>query len=344
MTHQAKKIVINCCIIAAILGVGAWVLSLFVHLGNVEYTNNAQVKQDLVAVNCRVQGFVQKIYVGEFQQVHKGDTLAVIEDTEFRLRVKQAEAALETARHGKAATQKGVSGASNQISVTEAGIAEVKVLLKNAETDYNRYKKLYEQGAVTRQQFEGVETQYESLKAKVETLTRQKAGAGIGREETTIRVDQQSAGIEAAEAAVELAKLNLSYTVILAPCDGYTSRKLIQEGELMQPGKLAFSIVNTEEVWVLANFKESQMQHIDMGSKATMTIDAIPGATFTGQVIAISDATGAQYSATPTDNSAGNFIKVEGRIPVKISIQTANPQEALKKLRSGLNVELEILY
>ena len=344
MGQKAKKIIINCVLIAVILGIGAWVLSLFVHLGNVEYTNNAQVKQDLVAVNCRVQGYVKKIYVGEFQQVHRGDTLMVIEDTEFILHVKQAEAALARARAGQNVQNRAIATVGNAEHISQANLDEVRIRMEHAKVDFDRYSNLMQKGAVTREQYDQKKTEYEALKARYESLANVEKGSKLTTHEQRERLTLSGPEIEAAEAALDLAKLNLSYTVITAPCDGYTSRKLIQEGELMQPGKLAFTLVNTEDVWIIANFKESQMQHIDLGSVVNITVDAIQNAKFQGKVIAISDATGAQYSATPTDNSAGNFVKVEGRIPVKISIESATPQEALKKLRSGLNAELEVIY
>ena len=338
MNKRTKKTIANVIIVALIVCGIAWIASIFIHIGG-EFTENAQVEQDIVNVNARVQGFVQKVYVGEYQHVNKGDTLLTIEDSEFRLHLAQAEAALANAQAGKSATEKGVQGASNQMKVTDAGIAEIQVLLKNAETDYLRYEKLYEQDAVTKQQFDAVKTQYESLKAKVETMRRQKQGAGIQQQETSIRVDQSAAGIEVAEAALNLARLNLSYCTVLAPCSGYTARKLVQEGELAQPGMRLFSIVSDQDRWVIANFRETQRGGIQIGSKVEMKVDAFKGKTFEGEVVNISTATGAQYSAVAPDNSTGNFVKVEQRIPVKIMFTQNNDKELLKQLTAGMNVE-----
>ena len=341
MNKRTKKTIANIVIVALIVCGIAWIASIFVHVGG-EYTDNAQVEQDMVNVNARVQGFVQRMYVGEYQHVEKGDTLLVIEDSEFQLHLAQAEAALANARAGKSAVEKGVQGASNQMQVTDASISEVQVLLKNAETDYQRFKTLYEQGAATKQQFDGVKTQYESLKAKVETMRRQKTGAGIAHDETHIRVGQSAAGIDVAEAALKLARLNLSYCTIIAPCSGTTARKLVQEGELLMPGMRVFTIVSDQNRWVTANFRETQRGGIRVGADVEMKVDAFPGKTFHGKVSTISTATGAQYSAVAPDNSTGSFVKVEQRIPVRIQFTSDNDKTLISQLTAGMNVECTV--
>jgi membrane fusion protein (multidrug efflux system) len=138
--------------------------------------------------------------------------------------------------------------------------------------------------------------------------------------------------------------LNLSYTVITAPCDGVTSRKTIQEGQLAQIGQTLLTIVDESEKWVIANYKETQTAHICEGMPVDIKIDTVPGVTCKGCVQAISMATGAQYAVVPQDNSAGNFVKVEQRVPVKIVFSEGNSREAMRKLRAGLNVECKVKY
>lgn len=328
----------NVVILALIVCGIVWIASIFVHPGG-EATDNAQVEQDLVSVNARVNGFVEKIYVDEFSPVRRGDTLLVVESSEYRLHLAQAEAALEAALAGRAVTEKSVSGAKNGMAVTEATIREAEVLLANAEADYQRFKVLYEQEAVTRQQYDQVKTQYESLKARVETLRRQKTGNGIQHDEQSLRVGQQSSAVEAARAAVNLARLQLGYCTVLAPCDGYTSRKLVQQGELVQPGRQLFVIVNGEDRWVVANYRETQLAGIKVGSEVDISVDALDGRKLKGRVQNISTATGAQVSAMPTDNATGNFVKVEQRVPVKIVFTEGNDTALLQRLSAGMNVE-----
>ena len=341
MNKRIKKTIANVLIIALILCGVAWIASIFIHVGG-EYTNNAQVEQDIVNVNSRVQGFIKRVYVREYQHVSKGDTLLTIEDSEFRLHLAQAEAALQNARAGKAATEKGAQGVSNQMQVTDAGMAELQVLLNNAQADYERYSKLYEQEAVTKQQLDGIRTQYESLKAKMEVMRRQRTGAGIAHEETNIHVDQSVSGIDVAKAALELARLNLSYCTIVAPCSGTTARQLVQEGELAQPGMRLFSIVSDQDRWVMANFRETQRADIEVGSLVEIEVDAFKGKKLEGRVVNISTATGAQYSPVAPDNSTGSFVKVEQRIPVKIQFTENNDTALVNQLTAGMNVECVI--
>ena len=344
MNKRTRKIVFNLVVIILLMIGFVWVCLRFVHLGQVEYTDNAQVRQQIVPVNSRVQGFIQKIYFDEYEFVHKGDTLLLIEDTEFRLRVAQAEADYQNALAGRSAMGTAVSTAHNNLAVSDAGIDEVEVLLKNAEKDYVRYKKLLSEEAVTPQQYDGVKTNYEALKAKYEMLVRQKRSVVLVKEEQTQRLNQNEAAVAVASAALDLAKLNLSYTVVLAPCDGVTSRKTIQEGQLIQPGQTLLSIVDEKEKWVIANYKETQTTRIVEGMRVDMKIEAIPDVGYKGWVQAISKATGAQFAVVPQDNSAGNFVKVEQRVPVKIVFSADNTPEDMNRLRAGLNVECEVNY
>lgn len=342
MNKRTKKTIANIVIMALIICGICHIAGTFIHVGG-EFTDNAQIEQDIVNVNSRIQGFIRDVFVEEFQHVNKGDTLMVIEDSEFKLHLAQAESNLRNAITGKAASRKGVNGMAANIAVTEASINEVRVLLNNAETDHVRYKKLYQQGAITRQQYEAVRTQYEELKAKAETMKRQRSVTGMAHDEQSIRLNQQDAAIEVARAALKLAKLNLSYCTITAPCNGHTSKIDIQKGELVQPGMRLFAIVDEQKRWVTANFRETQRDGIAIGRKVEIRIDAMPGKKFEGKVAGISTATGARYSPIAPDNSTGNFVKVEQRIPVKITFTENNDMKLLKQLTAGMNVECKVL-
>lgn len=342
MNKRNKKLIANIIIITFIICGICWISSLFVHIG-MEYTNNAQIRQDIVPVSARVQGYVKEIRFEEFQNVQKGDTLVVIEDSEYRLRLAQAKADYQNALVGKDAMKIGISTIENNISVTDAGIQEIEILLNNAETDYKRFKILLDNKAVTQQQFDAVQTKYESLKAKLETMKRQKRGTNLTKTEQTQRLEQNNLRIEVAKAALDLAELNLSYTVILAPCTGTMSRKNIQVGELIMPGKPLLSVIDNSEKWIVANYRETQRGNINVGDRVEIEVDALPNITFEGRVGAISDATGAQYSISSPDNSVGNFVKVEQRIPVKIVFTENNDTNMLALLACGMSVECKIM-
>lgn len=325
------------------IGIG-WTFGRFIHWGNVEFTDNAQVKQHLTPVNTRVQGFIKRIYFDEYQRVKKGDTLVIIEDTEYRLKVAQAEADYQSALAGKTAMHTTINTTQNNILVTDAAIEEQRVRLQNAEADFKRYEGLLKEEAVTPQQFDRVKTDYEATKARYEQLLRQKQSTSLVKQEQTQRLDQNESAIKLAEAELELARLNLSYTVILATADGVTGRKEIHEGELVQQGQTLVTLVDGTEKWVIANYKETQTTRMQKGQLVDIQVDALPGVAFEGRISSISDATGSFYSLIPQDNSAGNFVKVEQRIPVRIEFTARNRAEDLERLRAGMNVECTVSF
>lgn len=341
MKHRTKKILSYIVTIVIIIAAALWVASKFVHIGNVEFTDNAQIQRQIVPVNSRVQGYIKEIRFKEYEPVKKGDTLVIIDDADMRLRVAQAQADYQNALAGRSVADRSVASARANVAVSEASIAEAKVLMENAAVDLERYRKLLDKNAVTRQQYDGAETDYKAKKARYEMLARQRSATSTVVNETQQRIAQNEAGIELTKALLETAELNLSYTVITAPCDGYVSRKEIQIGELVQPGQTLVDVVDGNEVWVTANYKETQLKHINVGSEVVIKVDAIPDMTFTGKVVAISTATGAALSLLPQDNSAGNFVKVRQRIPVRIEFADGTD---LELLRAGMNVECEVKY
>lgn len=339
--NRTRKIAFNLFVICLLVGGAVYVCSRFVHLGNVEYTDNAQVRRHITPVSTRVQGFIREIRFDDFAEVRRGDTLLVIEDAEFRL--AQAEADLANATAGREATTVGIATMQNNLSVSDAVIDEAKVRMDNARRERDRFEKLLADEAVTRQQYDNVQTAYESAKARYEQLTRAKQSTSLAGQEQTHRLGQNEAVVRLAMAAVDLARLNLSYTVIVAPCDGATGRKDIHEGQLVSPGQTMVDIVDETDVWVVANYRETQLANIAIGAPVTMTVDAVPGVEFSGVVEAVSEATGAALSMIPSDNATGNFVKVEQRVPVRIRLADNDPA-GLRRLRAGLNVEYEVKY
>ncbi|MDE5829752.1 MAG: HlyD family secretion protein [Duncaniella sp.] len=341
---NTKKIIRSILIIAIIAAGIIWVSAHFFHLGNVEWTDNAQVRRNIVPINSRVQGYIERICFNDFEEVHKGDTLVVIDNSEYLLRVAQANAAYQRSLVENTVMGTTISTTESNLSVNDAAIDELRVRLFQAETDYRRYEELLAQKAVTRQQYENVKTNYDAMKAKYDMLLRQKNSTRLVKTEQTQRLDQRKADIEAAKAALDLAQLNLSYTVVTSPCDGIASKKNIQIGQLIQPGQNLLSLVESDKVWVVANYKETQMEHIKDGLEVKIKVDAVPNIIYKGIVTSISIATGAQYSAIPVDNATGNFVKVKQRVPIRIDFSADNSHEALKRLSSGMNVECEVIY
>ena len=342
MNKSAKKILVNTIVVLLIIGGLSWIASTFIHFSG-QWTENAQIRRDMVTMSSRVQGFIKEIRFTGFQQVHAGDTLVIIDDAEYRLRVAQATADLENAMAGHKAMGTSISATSNNLNVSDAALEEVRIQYANAERDYLRFTELLAKDAVTRQQYDGVKTQYEALKAKMQTMEAQKRTTALVKTEQQQRLSQSEGGIEICESALEIARINLGYTVITAKCDGYVSDKFIQEGELVMPGTPLLSIVSSDSPWVIANFREKQMSGITVGDKVDVTVDALNGKKFNAKVEAVATATGAAFSPMAPDNSTGNYVKVEQRIPVKITFTEDNDPKEMERLASGMSVECKVI-
>ncbi len=342
-SKKTIKRLYNTAVILVLLAGVAYVCSRFVHFGNVEYTDDARVDRHIVPVNVRVQGFIKEIRFEDYSRVRKGDTLVIIDDSEYRLRVAQAGADLERTLSGKSTDAAGLKTIESNVTVFDSGIDEAAENLRNAESDYSRYKALLAKDAVTRQQYDDVETRYRTAKARYEQVLRQRNSASLSRNEQTGRLGQSAAMVEVSRSALELARLNLSYTVIVAPCDGRIGRRDIHLGQLVQPGQLLARIVDDAGVWVVADYRETQLKHISVGNEVRIKADAIPGKEFRGRVESLSSATGSAWLSAPVNNATGNFVKVEQRVPVRIGLIDLDGADR-EKLLAGLNVETEVLY
>jgi membrane fusion protein (multidrug efflux system) len=343
MNRKTRRLLQNL-FVMLVLAIGLWwIAAEFIKFNVSTFTDNAQVSRQIVPINARVQGFIKEIRFDEYTFVHKGDTLIIIDEAEYALALAQAEARLQNAVSGKSTVNASISTTASQIGVSEASIEGTRAEMENARRDLDRYQSLLADKAVTAKQYDDAHTKYETLKARYEMLCRQKQSTVLTKDEKAVQLGQHDASIEVARASVELAKLNLSYTVITAPVDGYTSRRNLQVGQLVQPGQTLLSIVDENDVWVIANYKESQTSEMKRGDKVKITVDAIPGKTYIGYIEAISNATGAQYSLVPQNNATGNFVKVEQRLPVKIRFTSDNTPEDISLLRAGLNVECEMM-
>lgn len=340
---QIKR-VYNAVVILLLAAVLVYAASRFVHLGNVEYTDDAQVQRHITPINTRVQGFIKEIRYEEYQHVRRGDTLVVIEDAEYRLQLAQAEANLRGSRSGSSATAAGITTTESNVRVATAGIDEARAGMENARDDYRRYAALIEKDAVTHQQYDNARTRYEAAKARYEQALASRRSTSLVRNEKSHLLGQNTAGVSVAEATVNLARLNLSYTVIVATADGVMGRKDIHEGQLVQPGQTLAKIVDDGQVWVIANYRETQLKHVDVGNNVTFTADALPNVVYHARVVSLSPATGSAYSIVPADNATGNFVKVEQRVPVRIELTADNAAEDVARLRAGLNVEVKVSY
>lgn len=330
-------------ILASLLGIAilAWgiveVVCLFLDYKHTETSNDAQIEQYNSPVNLRASGYINKIYFTEHQDVRKGDTLLVLDDREYRIRVMEAEAALKDALAGATVIDATLQTTQNSASVYEASIAEIEIRLAKLEKDRQRYENLVKRNAATPIQLEQIETEYEATRKKLEATKRQQRAAMSGVKEVSNRRESTEAAIQRATAALEMARLNLSYTVVVAPCDGKLGRRTLEEGQYITAGQTVTYILPDTQKWVIANYKETQVENLKVGQEVRISVDAISDREFTGKITAISGATGSKYSLVPTDNSAGNFVKIQQRIPVRIEF-TDLSKEDNDRLAAGMMV------
>ena len=322
----------------AILAYGLWKLvGVFRDYTATETCNDAQVEQYIAPVNLRASGYIAKVCFKEHQQVHKGDTLLILDDREYRIRLMEAEAALKDAKASGNVINASEQTTQTSASVYSASIDEIEVRLAKLAKDIERYRNLGANKAATPIQLEQLEVEYEATQKKLEATKKQQEAAYKGVNEVSTRRGSVAAAIQRAEAAVEMAKLNLSYCVVVAPCDGKLGRRTIEEGQMVNSGTTITYIIPNNQQWVIANYKETQVENLHVGQKVRMTVDALDNKVFEGTVTAISGATGSKYSLVPTDNSAGNFVKIQQRVPVRIDFSNLSAEDN-NRLAAGMMV------
>ncbi len=301
-------------ILLGLVGFGArrWIYGLS-HVS----TDNAQVDGHIVPILPKVGGFVTEVRIDENQRVKEGDTLVVLDDRDYKVRLAQAEADLAVA----------LAGVSNRARVgqAEAQVEQAQANALKAHADLDRLRPLASQDIVSKQQLDAAEA------------AARAADAALAASQAALVAADARVG--AARAARDQAALNLSYTRVTAPAAGVVSKKTVELGQLVQAGQPLMSVVPLEDIWVTANLKETQIEDVKSGEPAEFTVDAYPGITFHGRVESISPATGARFSLLPPDNATGNYTKVVQRVPVRVRPDKVDPAHPL---RPGMSVVVTI--
>jgi membrane fusion protein (multidrug efflux system) len=277
-------------------------------------TDNAQVDGHVVPILPKVGGFVAEVHVQENQSVQAGDTLVVLDDRDYRARLAQTEADL-------VALLATVSSRT-RVGQADAAVAQAQVNALKAHADLARIEPLAAANIVSGQQLDAARAAAAAADAQLAAAQAALLGA--------------DARVASARATRDQAALQLSYARILAPASGVVSKKSVEIGQLVQPGQPLMSVVPLDDVWVVANLKETETADVTPGDSAEVTVDAYSGIRFHGHVESLSPATGAKFSLLPPDNATGNFTKVVQRIPVRIRLDGA-PDPA-HPLRPGMSV------
>jgi len=305
-----------------------------------QVTDDAYVRGDITPLSAQIEGYVRRVPVDDFQRVKQGELLVEIEADDYRARVAQAEAnllgaeaAIENLKARKEAQHAQVAEAEDAIKATQADVERTR--LEDA-----RQRTLLATTFGTRQQVEQADAAAQRFAA---TLARDQAALDAQRRDLAVLDTQESqlrADAKAKQAALDLAKINLGYTRITSPVDGEVSERDVRAGQYVHAGSQVITVV-PDNVWVVANYKETQLTHVAIGQHAEIRVDTFPGIVINAMVDSIAPASGAQFSLLPPDNATGNFTKVVQRIPVKLRITPDNPPAG--KLRPGMSVVATIL-
>ncbi len=347
--------------------VGLALTVLLIGCGSGEETDNAQIQADISPVIPKIPGTVLAVKTDDNRPTKTGDTLVILDDREFALRVQQAEVALQQAEANVTLARKtaqtassGTGSASSNADAALAGITQAQAGIKIAEVrviqskqNFDRQAALYAQQSTTKATYDNTKAEYDAAEAQLNAAKQQVAvlqqQASAARKQVTTVSNQAGVateGIRLAELAVKQARTNLemtrlqhSYCVITAPADGIISSKSVQVGQEVSPGQTLMQVAGNSKVWVVANFKETQVGEMRVGQAAEVKVDAYPDKVFKGKVESLSPATGARFSMLPPDNATGNFVKVTQRIPIKIAFTETDPNTPL---RAGMSAEVTV--
>lgn len=310
------------------------------HALSYEGTDNAQIESNAVPVLSRVSGYIDHFKLLDYQQVKQGDTLVVVDDHEYVLAVKQAEADLLAAQADLSSAESQIPTIGSDQDVASAGISVEEVTLRQAKRDVARDEALFKEGSITQRQFERSQSAYQTAVQMLASSKSKLKQAGTQTGNAKAQIMRAKATIAARETALEKAKLNLSYTKIIAPAAGKLGKTNLKTGQYVQGGQQLFNLVSNDNYWIVANFKETQIEHMKVGQLVDIIIDGYPDQKITGTISDFSDATGARFSLLPPDNSTGNFVKVTQRVPVTIQINNAESLKGI--LKAGLSVDVDV--
>ena len=305
-----------------------------------EMTDNAQIETSIVPVITRTSGYVKTISIKDYDSVQQNQLVVELDDAELQATLEEQKADLLQSTSDVANAKAQLENATLSLK-NNKGIIDLRTIRqKKALNDLTRDQNLFKEQAITKKQLD--ETEYQVASANQEATNAQTEFAIANNKIAVLRetLNKANAMIQMKQAKIKETELKLSYTKITTPSTGKIGKKNINIGQFVQAGTPMFSIVNDSSYWVVANFKESQLETLVEGKKVNIRVDAYPDLNIQGTILSLSDATGAKFSLLPPDNSSGNFIKVTQRIPVKISIDN---QAAFKsKLRAGMSVFITV--
>ncbi|MGC1458460.1 MAG: HlyD family secretion protein [Steroidobacteraceae bacterium] len=303
-------------------------------------TNDAYLESDLTPITSKVAGYLRDLPIQDYQQVHRGQVLAQLVDEDYRAAVAQAEAAIAAAQAQSRTLQAQRELQRANIDAAREVVASTTALQRQNDKDRARQLRLLQTGSSSTEAREKLDTTHAQLEAQ---LGQNRAQALATERDLAVldgQLEQSQAALAAARAALITARLNLQYTTVTAPQDGVIGRRQVKPGQLVGVGTQITTLTPLPTVWVIANYKETQITHMAVGQKAEITVDSFPGHKLRGHLLQFAPASGAEFALLPPDNATGNFTKVVQRIAVKIAIDDADGLAS--RLIPGMSVEASI--
>jgi membrane fusion protein (multidrug efflux system) len=298
-------------------------------------TDDAFIKGDITPLSAKIEGYIRYVAVGDYQQVKAGDLLVEIEDVDYRARVAEAEADLAGAEAAITNLKAHKAQQHAKITSAESAIEATKADVERSTLEAERQRTLLASHYGTSQRMEQAVADEKRFQA---TLVQNRADLDAERRQMAVLDTQESqlrAELKAKRAMLALANITLSYTRITAPVNGMVGERGVRVGQYVRAGTQIVAVVPLDTVWVLANYKETQLTRVTIRQRASITVDSFPGSIITGRVDSIAPASGSQFSLLPPDNATGNFTKVVQRIPVKIVLDPEHP--LADQLRPGMS-------
>ncbi len=299
-------------------------------------TDDAQVDANIVPVMARTDGFVVAIHVDDDQYIHAGDVMAVLDTADLYLQLKQATNSLSASRTSLSRAEVGVHLAELDQKLAAQNIEAQQVSLKTSESNYERNKILKDKGIVSVQMFEFTEESFKKNTIALQSALERQTQSLAKWEDAKKQTELARQNIITQSNQIDIIRQNINYTIIKAPVNGHVSKRKIQSGQMVRTGAQLFSIVEANDFWVTANFKETQLAAFPIGKRVKIIADAYPNDFFYGTVESIGGATGSKFALLPPDNATGNFVKVTQRVPVKVRFEDS--ARAHKLLRPGFSV------
>jgi membrane fusion protein (multidrug efflux system) len=305
-----------------------------------ETTDNAYVQGEITRVSSQLGARVNEVLVQDNQHVEKGQLLVRLEPDDFRLAVDRAQATLATREAERLQAQSKLTQQSSLIASSDAQVQANQATLGRTQLDLSRLQKLRGPGYVSEAQ---VTTMTADSNVARSQVTKAQADAQAQRQQVnalSAEIKRLDAQIATARADLAQSEINVQRTEIHAPISGLVGQRAARNGQYVQAGAYLLSIVPDEDIWVQANFKETQIEHMQIGQPAELTFDSFPGTPIEGRINSLFAASGAQFSLLPPDNATGNFTKVVQRIPVKLTFAADNPLHG--KIRPGMSVTVSV--